>query len=55
MLEILLAQRRIDEAAKIVDVILKERPQDRDALSARAILLLESGRQEELAQAIQEI
>jgi tetratricopeptide (TPR) repeat protein len=48
----LASEGKKDEVAKVIDSILQDQPEDSEALTARATLLLESGRQEDLDPAL---
>jgi tetratricopeptide (TPR) repeat protein len=50
-----LAQGRNDEAAKLLEAILKEYPADLDALAARADLQMASGKPEEMRKALADL
>lgn len=50
----LASQGKRDQAAQVIDEILKNHPKDRDALAARAGLLLDSGKPEDVARALGE-
>jgi tetratricopeptide (TPR) repeat protein len=55
MVDTLAAQGKMDEAANVVDLILKEQPKDTEALIARASILLDSGKQENVVHAVTEL
>ncbi len=52
--DLLLAQGKRDEAAKVIESILHDQPKDADALRVRAEIWMESGRQEDRSRAMLE-
>ncbi len=55
MADALLTLGKREEAAKVVEQILKDHPKDTEALTARAALLLDGGKQEDVGVAITEL
>jgi len=53
--EVLVAQRRLPEAVKILDGVLKENPSDDQAKAMRAALLIETGNPKDVQIAVEEL